>query len=212
MSNAQKSETRVKMNNVRLVFPVLDSPEEYRPGDGKGAYYSLSALFPKDHPDLPALSAAVRAAAKAKWGEKAEAMLQVAKSKDKLPVHDGDMKASKSYGAEYAGKLYLSARNKAPDKPKLFDIFIDPATGLAREVKEAGKFYSGCRVNLILNVFGYSRDGGEGIGAGIAAVQFLRDDVRLAGGATASADEFDAVPEQAQKAAEQSGGGAAALF
>lgn len=215
MSNTQ-SPTRVKLNNVRITFPELFEPKEYKPGDGKGFFYSASFILPRDHPGIPALRAAIQAAAVAKWQNKADEMLAVAKAKDKLPVHDGDLKANKPYGAAYKGMLYVSARNKVTPQnlpPRVFALEQDPATGLAREIKAIeGRPHSGEYVNVILDIFGYVQGGGEGVGASIAGVQSLNHGERLAGGATASADDFDAVPVQQQEAAASSGKGAAALF
>lgn len=215
MTTPQNS-TRVKLNNVRIVFPVLFTPEEYRQGDGKGFFYSASFLVERSNPGLPALSTAIRVAAEQKWKEKAEGMLNLAKARDKLPVHDGDMKASKAYGAAFVGKLYVSARNKVTPQntpPQVFALEQDPATGLARVIlANEGRPYSGEYVNVILDAFAYSKDGGEGVACSIAGVQSLNRGERLAGGASASASDFESVPDTAQAAAQTTGKGAASLF
>lgn len=218
MSTTPQIETRVKINDAILLYPELFEAKEYRPGDGKGFYYSATFVVEKTNPALALLQKAIWAAASKKWNAKAEANVRIAKANNKLPVKDGDLKAGKQYADVFAGRLYIGARNKVggmSPPPKQYLLTIDPATGLAREVKagseEVGQFYPGVRCNVILDLFGYENEG-MGIGASISGVQTHNKGERLAGGLGSSASEYDAVPEQAQKAAEQSGGGAAALF
>jgi ssDNA-binding protein len=207
--------TTVKLNRVRLTFPKLFPGQEETFGGKGDPYWSASFLLPRDHPDLPKLREAIKAAAVAKWPQKFESQLKAAQAKDKLPVHDGDLKADKPYGASYKGMLYVSARNNAKSgpAPSVFDKVVDPATGMAREIKSAADKrapYSGCYVNVILNTFGYQNEG-EGVAASIMGVQFEDDGERLAGGVQAQAKDFEAIPDKtADKAAE--GAGAAAFF
>jgi hypothetical protein len=209
------SETRVKLNNVRITFPKLFEGQAEQFNNKGDAYYSASFLLSADHPDMPKLKAAIRAAATAKYGAKADDMLKEFQIKDKLPVHDGALKAAKPYGAAYKGLFYVSARNNAKTNPpvSVFDNVIDPATNAARSItSQADKHapYSGCMVNAILNVFAYNRDGGQGVGASIVGVQFHADGERLAGGSVASADDFEAIVPPKNEAAETKG--AASLF
>lgn len=209
------SDTRVKLNNVRITFPKLFKGQEEQFNNKGDAYYSASFLLEPNHPDLPKLKAAIQAAATAKYGAKAGDMLKEFQIKDKLPVHDGALKASKPYGAAYAGMMYVSARNNARTNPApaVFDSVIDPATGRTRAIEtpaDSRAPYSGAYVNAIINVFAYNRDGGQGVGASIVGVQFAKDGERLAGGEVASPDDFDAiVPPQSEAAKTQ---GAASLF
>lgn len=209
------SDTRVKLNNVRITFPKLFAGQEEQFNNKGDPYFSASFLMAPDHPDLPALKAAIVAAATAKWGAKAQDMLKEFQIKDKLPIHDGALKASKPYGDAYKGMMYVSARNNARTNPAVvvFDNCIDPATGQTRIVPslaDAHAPYSGSYGNVIINVFGYSRDGGMGVGASIVGYQFVKDGERLAGGESASADDFaPIVPEKGEAAAKQ---GAASLF
>jgi hypothetical protein len=213
---AQANPLRVRLTNVRVTFPKLFEPEKFTPTD-KDDYYSASFLLTRDHPDLAALATTIRAAAVAKWRDKAEDTLMVAKAKDKLPIHDGDLKATKPYGAAYKGMFYVSARNNARTgaKPGVYDSVIDSTTGLARVILTANDKrapYSGAYVDVLLDLFGYERDGGIGVGASIAGVQFKKDGDRLAGGAVAAADDFEAIPDATVAQAAVTGTGAKSLF
>lgn len=208
--------TKVKLNNVRITFPKLFRGQEEAFGGKGDAYWGASFLLAADHPDLPALKAAIKEAATAKWGAKAESHLKSAQVKDKLPVHDGDLKADKPYGASYKGMLYVSARNNAKQgpAPSVFDSVIDPETGHARaidSVTDKRAPYSGSYVNAILNVYAYQNEG-EGVAASIMGVQFCADGERLAGGVQAAATDFEAVPDTAAEKVATSGKGAAAFF
>lgn len=212
----QQTTTQVKLNKVRLTFPKLFPGQEETFGGKGDPYWSASFLLSRDHPDLPKLREAIKAAAMAKWPQKFESQLKAAQAKDKLPVHDGDLKADKPYGSAYAGQLYVSARNNAKTgpAPSVFDKVTDPATGMAREIKSQSDKrapYSGCYVNVILNLFAYQNEG-EGVAASIMGVQFCEDGERLAGGVQAQAKDFEAIPDQTAKAAAADGKGAASFF
>jgi len=188
----QQNATRVRLENVRITFPRLFAGEAEQ-FEGKGdAYYSGNFLLSKDHPGLKALSDAIMAAAQKKWKDKAAEKVRNAKARDKLPVHSGELKADKPYGAAYAGMLYVSARNNASKNPPIpvYDNVIDPKTNAAKELSAAdARIYSGCYVNVLLDIFGYDQ-GGEGLGAAMAGVQFHADGERLSGVAPARADDF----------------------
>ena len=211
------NDNRIKLTNVRITFPKLFKGQEEAFENKGDPYYGASFLFEKNDPQLEKLRAGVVTAAKAKFGDKAEDMLRTFRAKDKLPVHDGVLKANKPYGAAYAGKLYLSARNNARTNPPIpvFDNVIDPATGKAREIlspTDPKAPYSGCYVTVFVNLFGYNAGGGQGVGASIAGVQFFKDGERLAGGVSSSADDYDAIPDESVAKVAESGKGASALF
>lgn len=207
------------LSNVRIVFPKLleGQAEKFKPTD-KDAYYSASFLIKPDDPQIELIKADIRRAAVAKFRDQAEAQLLVFQAKDKLPIHDGAIKSGKPYGDAYKGMLYVSARNAEKGGPvPVYDNVADPKTNEARIITSISdpKFpYSGCYVNVYLNLFGYNQGGGEGVGASIAGVQFNADGERLAGGQTAKAGAFKAAPPPAAtlEKAVASGQGAKSLF
>jgi hypothetical protein len=76
-----------------------------------------------------------------------------------------------------------------------------------------GKPYSGCYVNALVELWAQAHaEHGKRINASLMGVQFSKDGERLSGGATAAADDFDAIPQATQTAAASTGQGAASLF
>lgn len=188
---------KVHLKDVRLTFPAIFDPKQVNgQGDPK---FSASFLFARNHPQVLEINKAVIAAAAAKWGEKAQAMLTQLKAADKLPVHDGDAKSA--YDG-YAGNYFVNASNKV--RPLVIDGNRAPLSAAD------GKPYSGCYVNAIVEFWAQDNQYGKRVNASLLGVQFLRDGERLAGGAVAAADDFEAIPETAAPQAEKTG--AASLF
>lgn len=188
---------KVHLNNVRLTFPQLFEPKQVNgQGDPK---FSAAFLFARDHACVAELTKAVTEAANAKWGAKAGDVLKQLKAGDRLPVHDGD---SKSDYEGYTGNLFLNASNKV--RPLVIDGNRAPLTA------SEGKPYSGCYVNAIVEIWAQDNQFGKRVNASLLGVQFVRDGERLAGGAVAAADDFEAIPEAVAEKATATG--AAALF
>ena len=218
MSNVKQEPTQVKLKEVVIVFPkVLRGQEEAFGGKGD-PYWSASFLVTKGDANYNAMVTGIKAAAEKKWKDKSPAMLKVCAAKDKLALHDGDMKAGKSYGAAYTGKWYVSARNNAIKSPApvVVDNVVDPTKVDSKgnpqlrhitAVNDPHAPYSGAIVNVVLDLFAYQNEG-EGVAASITGIQFVRDGERLSGGGVLSPDAFQAIPE-AQEAAAPAPTGAA---
>src|SRR6185437_7635811 len=154
----------ITLHNVRLSFANLF---EARAGDTPGSKpkYSVASLFPKDHPDLPALKALMGKVAKDKWGDKAAAIGKSLEAGDKLAVHDGD---AKSEYEGYAGNLFMNASNTR--RPLLIDR--DAQTIL---VQADDRPYSGCYANVRVQIWAQDNEFGKRINASLLGVQFVRD-------------------------------------
>jgi hypothetical protein len=187
----------VILKNVRLTFPQLFEPKQVN-GQGE-AKYSAAFLFPRSHACVAALQAAILAAATEQWKDKAPAMLAQLKAADKICVHDGD---AKSDYAGYAGNLFLNASKNV--RPLVLDRDRTPLTAAD------GKPYSGCYVNAMVDIWAQDNKFGKRVNASLMGVQFLTDGERLAGGVTATADDFEAIPEAEGQDAPATG--AASLF
>jgi len=194
---------KIKIENVRLAFPNLFEPKAAKAG--QKAKYSAAFIFPKDHPAVAIIRDAMVEVAKAKWGDKWESIYASLRAADKLAVHDGDAKSE--YGG-YAGNLFVNASNEV--RPLVLGGGPD---GKAPLSASDGKPYSGCYVNALVELWAQAHaEHGKRINASLMGVQFLKDGERLSGGATAAADDFDAIPQATQTAAASTGQGAASLF
>ena len=171
---------KVKLNDVRLAFPVLYEPKGVNDGEPR---FSAAFLFPPDHPAATAVTKAQQEVAKAKWGAKAGEVYKLLKANDRLALHDG---ASKGDYAGYEGSLFVNTSNKL--RPLVIDQSRAPLT------PDTGKPYSGCFVNGVVELWPQDNRFGKRINASLMGVQFLRDGERLAGGAVASEDDFESIP------------------
>ena len=189
---------KVHLKDVRLTFPQVFEPKQVN-GQGEPKF-SAGFLFAKDHLAVALLLEAITKAAGEKWGVKAPEILKQLKAADKLCVHDGD---SKSDYDGYAGNLFLNASNKI--RPLVIGPNREPL------VAADGKPYSGCYVNVVIEIWPQDNQFGKRINASLMGVQFIRDGERLAGGAVASADDFEAIPQEAGEKSKEAAG-AASLF
>ena len=112
---------KIRLNNVRLAFPVLFEAKTVN-GEGKPAFSASFLLDPAD-PQVQAINNAIEQVAKEKWGARADAILKQLRSQDKTALHDGDIKSNYE---GFAGRLYVSARSTA--RPLVIDKDKTPLT------------------------------------------------------------------------------------
>lgn len=180
---------KFKLNNVRSAFNAYFEPKAVNAGDKPA--YSGAFLIPKDHPQLKDLEKAIAATADEKWGAKGPAMLKTLKAGDKTALHDGDSKATYQ---GFEGNYFISARN--PVRPTCVDADKTPL------VESDGRLYSGCYVNVVLELWGQDNAYGKRINATLMGVQFYRDGDAFSGGGSASQDDFDDVAHGADASAD----------
>lgn len=170
----------IRLENVRLAFPKLWTPEPFPGGNDPTPYFSAMFILPKNHPQAKQLEAMMVKIANDKWGTRGPAVLKAAKAMGKVFYRDGDSKAE--YDG-FEGNMFVSARSKT--RPNTFD-------GQRNTVTEAdGVIYGGCYVNAIISCFAYIK-GNNGLGAGLKGVQFRgKGDAFSGGGVPADADDFD---------------------
>lgn len=179
---------RILVEDVRASFTDgIWTPSVPRGTTGDPAY-NMQAILPRNHPQIPALIALINEAAQREFKDQWQTVLAQAQAAGKVFLRDGN---TKPYDG-YAGNLFISTRNK--QKPKVYQ-------GKQEVDRANSRIYSGCYVNLLIDVFPYSR-GSKGIGASFKGVQFLRDGEPLGGGAPVGADDFGDVEESAGAAAE----------
>ena len=173
---------KVKLINVRLAFPQLFEARSFN-GDDNAAF-SASFIMEPDHPSVDELAKATDVVGKEKWGAKWDQTKKELTLKDKLPLHDGDIKANY---AGFAGNVFVNARNKT--RPSVVDRDTSPL------VLADGKPYAGCYVIASLELWAQDNNYGKRINATLRGVQFLRDGEAFSGGAAANEDEFEAISD-----------------
>ncbi len=178
------------LKNVRLAF----AQNLTEPGTVEGAgpdakpNYNCGILLPPDHPQVKEIERVMQQVAKGQWKDKAPGIYSTLQKTDKLALHDGDNKAYEGY----PGNLYLNP-NAKENTPPTWLGGADGRTPL--NAKEAARlFYSGCYVNVAIEIWAQDNKFGKRINAGLRGIQFLRHgDAFSGGGKPASADEFEPI-------------------
>ncbi|KAK1548201.1 hypothetical protein Q3G72_012090 [Acer saccharum] len=174
---------KIVLKNVRLSFPHLFTPQKQESGQEK---YNGSFIIEAGDPQIAAVEKAIAEEAKTKWGMKADAVLKELRAKDKLALHDGD---TKSQFEGYSGNMYVSASNAI--RPLVLDRDKSPLA------EADGKPYSGCYVNVSLEIWAQDNKHGKRVNASLGGVQFVRDGDRFSGGSSADENDFDELGEGA---------------
>ena len=180
----------IRLDNVRLAFPKLTTPEPFPGGKDPTKYYSATLILPKNHPQLKALEKLMLDLAIGKWGpKKGPSVLTGAKAIGKVFLRDGDAKADQD---GFEGNMFVSARSREDNPPQLRDgmrNIIDNKNGL---------IYGGCYVNAIISCYAYTK-GNNVIGAGLKAIQFRSKGNAFVGGPPPEDDDFDEIAAPAEE-------------
>jgi hypothetical protein len=141
--------------------------------------------------DLSKLVAAAAAAARAKWGDKAEDMMRRGQLKSPFRKEGdsyGTVMAEKGYPE---GVVFINAR--ANQQPQVVSRF--PAPGGSSDkpavITDPTQIYPGCLVRASFRAFGYDTSGNRGISFALNNVQKWADGPRMDGRKRAE-DEFEA--------------------
>lgn len=171
---------RVVLKNVRLSFPVLWEPKEFKAGDGKPRYSATFLVEPGSANDK-AIRAAVKTEADAKYGKKADVFLKsIENNSNKFCYLNGDLKEHDGY----EGLFYLATHRQATSgAPAIVDRDKTPLD------QNSGKPYGGCYVNASIDIYAQAGEN-PGIRAGLVAIQFYADGDAFTG-SPATADDFD---------------------
>ena len=118
------------------------------------------------------------------WKGKGKEMLAALESSKKC-YRNGDARMTPTGEVRqgYAGHYYLAAKNAT--RPTVLDKDKTPLT------EQDGKPYSGCYVNVSVEIYGMSDMKKKGVHASLKGVQFHSDGESFGGSSAASADEFD---------------------
>ena len=152
--------------------------------------YGITMIFPKgtDHTEL---KKEIMAAAKEKWGDKAESIIKKQESSDKRIFKDGSDMAEKYAGFE-EGVPYLNANNK--EKPGLVSTKAAP-DGTPIGITEEGEFFSGCYAIASLKPYCWDNKFGKGVSLSLQNVQMIKEGERLGGGRSKASEDFEAADD-----------------
>lgn len=203
---------KIIIKRARLAFPQLWEPMAIgsKPGS-EPACSAMGLLSPATDKDmLNALGACIQQVASEKWGAKAPDVLKTLMAKGDVCLHNGNTKAEYS---GFEGNWFVSARNKTPPavvakqrwqgKPIVISAngrpFQADDKGVLRPIDDlpfAVKApYSGCYVNLSLDVWAQDNQYGKRINAKLLAVQFEDEGEAFSGGEGFSSTDFDDTSE-----------------
>lgn len=174
------------LHNVRLSFNDIWTArvQSSDPSDGEAKFASTVIIEPVN-PDAKLLEKAIEAAAAEKWPGNWKTLLprlynegRVCFSKTEKTSQKGEVYAG------FEGMYSLKATSKT--RPTVFGADRAPLT------QADGKIYSGCYVNLSIDLFGHSHPkGGLRVLAGLRGLQFVKHGDAFTGGRPADADEFE---------------------
>lgn len=181
---------KVRLENVRLSFPQLFEPKSINNSDPK---FSASFLYEPESQAHKAMKKAMAVVAKEKWGEKAEEVYKQLKAKDRIAVHDAATKSD--YAGYEEGLLFTNASTSVA--PTVVD------KDRTRLTVAAGRPYSGCYVNAVVDVWAQDNQYGKRINASLGGVQFVADGERLAGGISVSEDDFEALGDAEEETTDE---------
>lgn len=168
---------KIVLKNVRAAFLKVFKAEAVNGGD-KPVFGGSWLIEPTD-PQIKMIEKAMEEVAKEKWGAKAPGIMKEMKAGGKLCLKDGNSKAS--YDG-FEGMMFVSSTSAT--RPLTLDRQKNPLT------EEDGVLYSGCYVNVSLELWAQDNQFGKRINAQLGGVQFVKDGDAFGGGGSA-ADEAD---------------------
>lgn len=172
----------ITINNARLSYVYVFGAG--RTGDNGKTSWSLTALVPKNSPQIEAIKAAIQAA-------KTKDAAKIGKTGVKSPLLDGDAKDDdgnfRYKGDENRGH-YLIRCSNYNRRPAVVDQTVSP-------IVDPEQLYSGCYGNVRVSFYGYSNSTNKGISPGLEAVQKVKDGERLSAGGVDPTQVFTAAEE-----------------
>jgi hypothetical protein len=167
--------SKIVIKNARISFPSLFHKASFQ---GQETKYESTFLIPKSDSVIAQIK-----------GEIAKLIKENLKGKklgaDKICLKDGDEIDYDGYKDHYSIKASNDKRPLVINKDK------SPLT------EDDNVIYSGCRVNLSLELWAQDNGWGQRINAKLLGVQFAADDTPFGdGGSSASVDDFEAISEE----------------
>ena len=185
----------IMLTNTRLSFPQLVEARAYQEGQAKK--FSADLILDPAGEDWKKVMHSVMQSAQEKWGDNAQAVLQMCQADRKLRAFGNgaekvDKKTFKPYEG-YEGAVYVSANNANP--PQMIGSSgksVDPTNTMAYQAL-ARKMYGGCYVNAAIKFWIQDNKYGRGIRCELIALQFAKDGTPFGDAAPDASNLFGAV-------------------
>ncbi len=190
--------TVITLKNVRASFLTLGLPEYFggkKSKDTDKARWSATGLIAYDDPQLKAVNTMIEEVAKAKWEKKWSSILENIRADPKACcLVDGRRKDYTGYEGHWA---LTAHRNEDKGPPVVIDTDKSPIYKADRNLYEgkAGRVYSGCYINLQVELWAQENSNGRAIRATLLALQRNRDGDAFSGGSAPDVDAFEEILE-----------------
>jgi hypothetical protein len=188
----------LKLKKVRCSFVTLGEPTYYqdkKQREGDQRRWSCTALVAYTDPQIKLINDAIEATAKDKWGAKAGPYIENMKGDSKLRCFsDGKTKAYDGYVDHW----FLVAHRKESDgRPLVMDSDKSPIYQPDNTIypSKQGRIYSGCYVNLYVNLWTQDNSNGKAVRADLLGVQRAGDGDAFSGGMRPDESAFEDVSE-----------------
>lgn len=177
---------KIRLNRLRISF-ADDIFNAHAAEEGGEMKFNFEGIMPPNHPDLPVLEKAIDTAGTEFFKDKWKTLKPKLEAENRLVLRKQPRtnQIGEVYDG-YDGMYWVRGSNKR--RPLILNANKTPLT------EQDGVIYSGCYVNVVLEVFGHHHaKGGNRVLAEIKGVQFCGPGDAFGGGAPASPDEFDEV-------------------
>ena len=161
----------IVIKNVRLSFPTLFEPKEFKLGDGKPRWSATFLVEPGSEADK-AIRQAINEAAKEEWPKDWEKKLKALEGqKNQYCYLDGNTKSFDGYEGMMALSSHRSAKTKNGANTPPLIVDKNPKVVLT---EKDGKPYAGCYVNAKVSIYAQSGEN-PGMRSSFSVVQFAND-------------------------------------
>jgi Protein of unknown function (DUF2815) len=193
----------VKLKNVRGAFMVLGEPEFFggskqKPTDKRR--WSATALIPAADPQKKLVDEALIAVAKEQWPQKWQQKLaNILPDPKGCCFTDGNRKPD--YDG-FPGHWALTAhRTEDKGRPIVFDNDKSPIYKTNNELYEgkAGRIFSGCFINMHVEIWAQENNQGAGLRATLQGIQRYGVGPAFGGGRAPNPDDFDELPPEEEE-------------
>lgn len=159
------------IKTVRLSFPTLFTPQEFKQGDGKPRWSATFLVEPGSDADK-LIRAKIIEAAKKEWPKDWEKKLKACEGQgNKYCYIDGDTKSYDGYAGVWALSSHRAAKIKGNANTPPLIVGKNPQVVLAAD---SGKPYAGCYVNAKVSIYCQSGEN-PGVRCSFSVVQFAKD-------------------------------------